>query len=103
METFFKLHKEAKTWHEVEELLKRLMRPTREKWDAAYEEAGRLTSTNGRKHAVFIVGEMQNMGSKLVYSFKTMEISALDSDALALFVEKLGPYQLIRSTIAFSF
>lgn len=101
MEKFFQLHKEAKSWTEVEELLKRLMKPTRDKWDAAYAEAGRLTSTNGRKHGVFIVGEHQNDFNKLHYRFRVIDISGLDSDLLGIFAQTLGPYQLVRYTWAF--
>lgn len=101
LEKFFHLHKEAKSWTEVEALLQRLMKPTRDKWDVAYTESGRLTSTNGRKYGVFIVGENHGDFNKLVYRFRVIDISGLDSDLLGIFAETLGPYQLVRSTLAF--
>lgn len=101
MPMFFSLHAQAKSWQEVEDLLKRLRRDTREKYEAAYKEAGEHTSKTGQKAAVFIIGEHNSMGSGITFKFRMMSIDGLNSDALARFIEKLGPYQLIRSTIAF--
>jgi hypothetical protein len=100
MEKFASLHSEAKSWDEVNALLGRLRRDTKEKFDVAYEEAGKSTSRTGRKHAVFVVGERNNIGNGITYHFRTMEIDGLNTDTLANFVERLGNFQLIRATFA---
>lgn len=99
---FFNLHKEAKTYDEVETLLNRLRKDTREKYDKAYFDCGEATRRTGQNYAVILQGVRRDMGGKIDYSFRAVPMYGLDPNALTIFLEEqLELIQLIRYTWTF--